>query len=73
MYPALPPALQQRWDQAEQDLADELITAQVRCGAGTPSPGHSAAWSWLFPPPPIPRATARCSEHFLRTPATYGL
>ncbi|XP_025840544.1 N-acetylglucosamine-1-phosphotransferase subunit gamma isoform X7 [Vulpes vulpes] len=28
VYPALPPALQQRWDQVEQDLADELITAQ---------------------------------------------
>ncbi|XP_004750867.2 N-acetylglucosamine-1-phosphotransferase subunit gamma [Mustela putorius furo] len=28
VYPALPPALQQRWDQAEQDLADELITVQ---------------------------------------------
>ncbi|XP_072610281.1 N-acetylglucosamine-1-phosphotransferase subunit gamma isoform X3 [Vulpes vulpes] len=29
VYPALPPALQQRWDQVEQDLADELITAQA--------------------------------------------
>lgn len=28
MYPVLPPALQQRWDQTEQDLADELITSQ---------------------------------------------
>ncbi|XP_047568708.1 N-acetylglucosamine-1-phosphotransferase subunit gamma isoform X1 [Lutra lutra] len=36
VYPVLPPALQRRWDQAEQDLADELITVQVRCGAGTP-------------------------------------
>ncbi|XP_006874002.1 PREDICTED: N-acetylglucosamine-1-phosphotransferase subunit gamma [Chrysochloris asiatica] len=28
VYPVLPVALQQRWDQVEQDLADELITAQ---------------------------------------------
>ncbi|TKC51422.1 hypothetical protein EI555_019960 [Monodon monoceros] len=28
VYPALPTALQQRWDRVEQDLADELITAQ---------------------------------------------
>nr|KAF6489539.1 N-acetylglucosamine-1-phosphate transferase subunit gamma [Molossus molossus] len=28
VYPALPMALQQRWDQVEQDLADELITPQ---------------------------------------------
>ncbi|KAM8778148.1 N-acetylglucosamine-1-phosphotransferase subunit gamma isoform 2-T2 [Rhynchonycteris naso] len=28
VYPALPVALQQRWDQVEQDLADELITSQ---------------------------------------------
>ncbi|KAF6271427.1 N-acetylglucosamine-1-phosphate transferase subunit gamma [Rhinolophus ferrumequinum] len=28
VYPALPAALQQRWDQVEQDLADELITSQ---------------------------------------------
>ncbi|XP_055265083.1 N-acetylglucosamine-1-phosphotransferase subunit gamma isoform X1 [Moschus berezovskii] len=28
VYPTLPTALQQRWDQLEQDLADELITAQ---------------------------------------------
>ncbi|XP_014649085.1 PREDICTED: N-acetylglucosamine-1-phosphotransferase subunit gamma [Ceratotherium simum simum] len=28
VYPALPTALQQRWDQVEQDLADELITSQ---------------------------------------------
>ncbi|XP_026340787.1 N-acetylglucosamine-1-phosphotransferase subunit gamma isoform X2 [Ursus maritimus] len=28
VYPALPPSLQRRWDRAEQDLADELITAQ---------------------------------------------
>lgn len=28
MYPTLPEALQQRWDQVEQDLADELITRQ---------------------------------------------
>ncbi|XP_055991235.1 N-acetylglucosamine-1-phosphotransferase subunit gamma [Sorex fumeus] len=28
VYPVLPPALQLRWDQAEQDLADELITSQ---------------------------------------------
>ncbi|XP_008579558.1 PREDICTED: N-acetylglucosamine-1-phosphotransferase subunit gamma isoform X2 [Galeopterus variegatus] len=28
VYPALPEALQQRWDQVEQDLADELITPQ---------------------------------------------
>lgn len=31
MYPALPTALQQRWDQVEQNLADELITSQVSC------------------------------------------
>lgn len=31
VYPALPTALQHRWDQVEQDLADELITPQVRC------------------------------------------
>jgi hypothetical protein len=29
VYPTLPEALQQRWDQVEQDLADELITPQV--------------------------------------------
>ncbi|XP_012297274.1 N-acetylglucosamine-1-phosphotransferase subunit gamma isoform X1 [Aotus nancymaae] len=28
VYPALPEALQRRWDQVEQDLADELITPQ---------------------------------------------
>ncbi|XP_037363722.1 N-acetylglucosamine-1-phosphotransferase subunit gamma isoform X2 [Talpa occidentalis] len=28
VYPALPAALQQRWDRVEQDLADELITPQ---------------------------------------------
>ncbi|XP_059935397.1 N-acetylglucosamine-1-phosphotransferase subunit gamma isoform X2 [Mesoplodon densirostris] len=28
VYPALPMALQQRWDRVEQDLADELITSQ---------------------------------------------
>ncbi|XP_057605029.1 N-acetylglucosamine-1-phosphotransferase subunit gamma isoform X7 [Hippopotamus amphibius kiboko] len=28
VYPALPSALQQRWDSVEQDLADELITSQ---------------------------------------------
>lgn len=28
VYPALPMALQRRWDQVEQDLADELITSQ---------------------------------------------
>lgn len=28
VYPTLPDALQQRWDQLEQDLADELITQQ---------------------------------------------
>lgn len=28
VYPTLPEALQQRWDQMEQDLADELITLQ---------------------------------------------
>ncbi|XP_076998384.1 N-acetylglucosamine-1-phosphotransferase subunit gamma [Tamandua tetradactyla] len=28
VYPALPEALQRRWDQAEQQLADELVTAQ---------------------------------------------
>ncbi|XP_065392880.1 N-acetylglucosamine-1-phosphotransferase subunit gamma isoform X1 [Macaca fascicularis] len=28
VYPTLPEALQRRWDQVEQDLADELITAQ---------------------------------------------
>ncbi|XP_059744845.1 N-acetylglucosamine-1-phosphotransferase subunit gamma-like [Bos taurus] len=28
VYPTLPAALQQRWDQLEQDLVDELITAQ---------------------------------------------
>ncbi|XP_054445336.1 N-acetylglucosamine-1-phosphotransferase subunit gamma [Pteronotus mesoamericanus] len=28
VYPALPVALQQRWDRVEQDLADELITSQ---------------------------------------------
>ncbi|XP_046521507.1 N-acetylglucosamine-1-phosphotransferase subunit gamma [Equus quagga] len=28
VYPALPTALQQRWDQVEQDLADELVTSQ---------------------------------------------
>ncbi|XP_008854394.1 N-acetylglucosamine-1-phosphotransferase subunit gamma isoform X1 [Nannospalax galili] len=28
VYPTLPEALQQRWDQVEQDLADELITLQ---------------------------------------------
>ncbi|KAG8506353.1 N-acetylglucosamine-1-phosphotransferase subunit gamma, partial [Galemys pyrenaicus] len=28
VYPALPRALQQRWDQVEQDLSDELITPQ---------------------------------------------
>nr|XP_020024913.1 N-acetylglucosamine-1-phosphotransferase subunit gamma isoform X2 [Castor canadensis] len=28
VYPTLPEALQQRWDQVEQDLADELITPQ---------------------------------------------
>lgn len=28
MYPTLSEALQQRWDQVEQDLADELITPQ---------------------------------------------
>lgn len=28
MYPTLPEALQRRWDQVEQDLADKLITAQ---------------------------------------------
>lgn len=54
VYPALPPALQQRWDQLEQDLADELITAQVRYRAGTPLPGRGAAMSWLFPLPPLP-------------------
>lgn len=29
VYPALPTALQQRWDQVEQDLADELVTSQA--------------------------------------------
>ncbi|XP_057605030.1 N-acetylglucosamine-1-phosphotransferase subunit gamma isoform X8 [Hippopotamus amphibius kiboko] len=29
VYPALPSALQQRWDSVEQDLADELITSQA--------------------------------------------
>ncbi|XP_023045045.1 N-acetylglucosamine-1-phosphotransferase subunit gamma isoform X1 [Piliocolobus tephrosceles] len=28
VYPTLPEALQRRWDQVEQDLADKLITAQ---------------------------------------------
>lgn len=28
MYPTLSEALQQRWDQVEQDLADEVITPQ---------------------------------------------
>uniref|UniRef100_A0A673V741 N-acetylglucosamine-1-phosphotransferase subunit gamma n=1 Tax=Suricata suricatta TaxID=37032 RepID=A0A673V741_SURSU len=28
VYPALPAALQRRWDRLEQDLADELITSQ---------------------------------------------
>ncbi|XP_048188703.1 N-acetylglucosamine-1-phosphotransferase subunit gamma [Perognathus longimembris pacificus] len=28
VYPTLPEALQRRWDQMEQDLADELITSQ---------------------------------------------
>lgn len=49
MYPALPTALQQRWDQVEQDLADELITSQVSCrgrhppwlGAAQPQAGCS--------------------------------
>lgn len=39
VYPTLPEGLQQRWDQVEQDLADELITLQVgtRLG-GVPLP-----------------------------------
>lgn len=34
VYPTLPEALQQRWDQMEQDLADELITLQVGAHSG---------------------------------------
>lgn len=34
MYPTLSEALQRRWDQVEQDLADELITLQVGARSG---------------------------------------
>lgn len=30
VYPTLPAALQHRWEQVEQDLADGLITSQVK-------------------------------------------
>lgn len=51
VYPTLPAVLQQRWDQLEQDLADELITAQVSCGR---APGGSRAAQWALTPYPPP-------------------
>lgn len=38
VYPTLSEALQQRWDQVEQDLADELITPQVGAHSGWGGP-----------------------------------
>lgn len=52
VYPALPTALQLRWDRLEQDLADELITSQVSDRAGTAWAGSSAAAVVLPPRPP---------------------
>ncbi|KAF6124571.1 N-acetylglucosamine-1-phosphate transferase subunit gamma [Phyllostomus discolor] len=40
-------ALQQRWDQVEQDLADELITPQVRCWGGHTLTGCNTARNWV--------------------------
>lgn len=52
VYPALPSALQQRWDRVEQDLADELITSQVSDRAGAAWAGSSATAAVLPPRPP---------------------
>ena len=51
MYPTLPAVLQQRWDQLEQDLADELITAQVSYGQALGG-GRAAQWALTPHPPP---------------------
>lgn len=51
VYPTLPAALQQRWDQLEQDLVDELITAQVSRGQ---APDGGRAAQWALPPHPPP-------------------
>lgn len=67
VYPALPTALQHRWDQVEQDLADELITPQVRCWGR-----HPLGWVQQSQKLGIPsssstfRAMRSCSGHFLR-------
>lgn len=67
VYPALPTALQQRWDQVEQDLADELITSQVRCCGG-----HPRGWVRHSDELGVPsssltcRAMRSCSERFFR-------
>ncbi|XP_023446881.2 N-acetylglucosamine-1-phosphotransferase subunit gamma [Dasypus novemcinctus] len=47
VYPTLPEALQLRWDQAEQQLADELITAQ---GYGKSLRALLEAAGYLRPP-----------------------
>lgn len=49
VYPTLSEALQQRWDQVEQDLADELITLQVGAHSGV-SP--CLLYEILLLPPP---------------------
>lgn len=50
VYPTLSEALQQRWDQVEQDLADELITPQVGAHSGvSPCPCYQVL---LLPLPP---------------------
>lgn len=66
MYPALPTGLQQRWDQVEQDLADELITPQVRCCGGHPLGWVQHRRNGVFPLSLTHRAMRSCSEHFLR-------
>lgn len=51
VYPTLPTFLQQRWDQLEQDLVDELITAQVS-HEQAPEGGRAAQWALPLHPPP---------------------
>lgn len=51
VYPTLPEALQRRWDQVEQDLADELITTQVSICSGLPLAGPAGSWVLPLHPP----------------------
>lgn len=48
VYPTLSEALQQRWDQVEQDLADELITPQVGAHSGGGPLSYATRYSYLL-------------------------